>query len=140
MEKLFIIIGGLLLLPFLALSQQGNETKKMDRSLTVTLAPAFFATLDEKLDPETFWPTSLYVTKKIPLKQRLSFSTGIHLLYKKIVNESFVINDFSPGYSGPTITTNKYSIFDIPIRLNYHIVKPNDNFILYAKTEIKTHS
>jgi hypothetical protein len=71
------------------------------------------------------------------LKQRLSFSTGIHFLHKKIVNQGFIISDILPGYSGPTKTTNKYSIFDIPLRLNYYILKPNDKLNLYAKTEIK---
>lgn len=137
MKKLFTIIGVLFFLPVLVLSQQVTETKKVDRSLTVTLAPAFFATLDAKLDPDTFWPASIYVTKNFPLKQRLSFSTGIHFLFKKTVVESFVISDFGPGYSGPTKRTNKISVFDIPLRLNYHIVQPNDRFNLYAKTELK---
>ena len=137
MKKNIALVGGLLLIPLLVYSQVDSEVKKANRSLTFTVAPTFFATLDEKLDPDTFWPTSLYVTKNFPINQRLSFSTGLHFLYKKIYSEDFVISDFGPEYSGPTKTTNKYSSIDIPVRLNYHLVKPNDKFNIYAKTEIK---
>ena len=137
MKKHIVLIGGLILIPVLVLSQQVTETQKTNRSLTITLAPAFFATLDAKLDHETFWPSSVYVTKNFPLNRRLSFSTGIHFLYKKTVVESFVISDFGPGYSGPTKRTNKMTVFDIPLRLNYHIIQPNDRFNIYAKTELK---
>jgi hypothetical protein len=135
MKKVHILILGLLLISVLSNGQQYKEPEKKDQSLTITIAPAFFATMDEKLDGETFWPTSLYVTKNFLLRKRLSISTGGHFLYKKIYEKSFVISEM--GYSGPTKTTNKYFVFDIPLRLNYHIIKPNDNVNLYVKTEIK---
>lgn len=135
MKKLFIL-SGLLLFPILVYSQGDFETKKLDQSLTITLAPTIFGVLDEEIDPTLFWPTSLYVTKNFPLKMRFSFSTGIHFLYKKIIDNGFIIPDFG-SYYGPIKTTNKYYLIDIPFRLNYHIVKPNNKFNLYAKTELK---
>jgi hypothetical protein len=137
MKKALILFCGLLLISTLVYSQQDKESKNKDQSLTISIAPTFFATLDENIDAYTFLPTSFYLTKNFMLKPRLSFSTGIHFLYKKFVNQGFIISDFFPGYSGPTITTNKYSIFDIPLRLNYHILKPKDKLNLYAKAEIK---
>lgn len=137
MKKALILLPGLLLISALSYAQQDKESAPKDQSLTISIAPSFFATLDENLDAESFWPTSIYVTKNFMLKSRLSFSTGIHFLYKRIVNQGFIISDFGPGYSGPTKTTNKYSIFDIPLRLNYYILRPNDKFNLYAKTEMK---
>jgi len=135
MKKVLILCLGLFLISFLTHAQQEKGTKKMDNSLTITVAPAFFATMDEKLDAETFWPTSIYVTKNFILKKRLSISTGVHVLYKKIAEEGFTIMEM--GYSGPTKTTNKYGIFDIPIRLNFYLIKPNDNVNFYSKAEIK---
>lgn len=135
--KKALILTGLLLISALSHAQQDNESGIKDKSLTISIAPSFFATLDENLDADTFWPKSFYITKNFTLKSRLSFSTGIHFLYKRIVEEGFVLGDFVPGYSGPTKVTNKYSIFDIPLRLNYHILKPNDKLNLYAKAEMK---
>lgn len=137
MKKLYIVISGLIMIPILVHAQQNNETKNRNQSLTITLAPTYYTTFDDKLFPDTFWPPSLYVTKNFSLKKRLSFSTGIHILYKKMVSEGFITVVGVPGYSGPIKITNKFSVFDIPLRLNYHILKPNSKFNFYAKTEIK---
>jgi hypothetical protein len=137
MKKALILLIGLLLISTFGYAQQDKESKNKDQSLTISIAPTFFATLDENLNANTFLPISFYLTKNFMLKPRLSFSTGIHFLYKKFVDQGFIISDFGPGYSGPTKTTNKYSIFDIPLRLNYHILNPNDKLNLYAKVEIK---
>jgi hypothetical protein len=136
MKKLLIIIGGLIMTPILVNAQQDNETKNRDQSLTITLAPTYYTTFDDRLFPDTFSPPSLYVTKNFSLKKRMSFSTGIHLIYKKSVSEGFIIVEGIPIYSGPVKFTYKYAVFDIPLRLNYHIIIPNSKFNLYAKTEI----
>lgn len=135
MNKALMFFSGLFLIPYLTHAQQEEVTKNMNNSLTIAIAPTFFATMGKKLDAETFWPTSLYVTKNFMLKKRLSISAGGHFLYKKFYEKSFVIGEM--GYSGPVKTTNKYFVFDIPLRINYHIIKPNDKVNLYVKTEIK---
>jgi hypothetical protein len=135
MNKALILFSGLFLVPVLINAQQEKVAKNRNNSLTITIAPAFFATMDEKLDAETFWPASLYVTKNFILNKRLSISAGGHFLYKRFYENSFVIGEM--GYSGPVKTTSKYFVFDIPFRLNYHIIKPNDKVNLYLKTEIK---
>jgi hypothetical protein len=137
MKKTLILFCGLLLFSALGYAQQDKESKNKDQSLTISIAPTFFATLDENLDADTFWPTSLYLTKNFMIKPRFSFSTGIHFLYKKIIIPGFTINDFYSSYSGTTKTTNKYSFFDIPLRLNFYILEPNEKLNLYAKTEMK---
>jgi hypothetical protein len=137
MKKFFIIMGGLIMIPILVHAQQDKETKNRDQSLTITLAPTYYTTFDDKLFPDTFCPPSLYVTKNFSIKKRLSFSTGIHLIYKKSLSEGFIIVEGIPSYSGPVKFTYKYAVFDIPLRLNYHIIKPNSKFNLYAKTEIR---
>ena len=136
MKKVLILICGLILISALVYAQQDKEPKKKDKSLTISIAPSFFATLDENLDADTFLPASFYLTKNYMLKPRLSFSTGIHFFSKKFVEQGFIIVDFGPGYSGPTKTTNKFSVFDIPLQANYYLIKPNDKFNLYAKAEI----
>jgi len=135
MKKGFIL-SGLLLFPILVHSQQDSETKKMDQSLTFTLAPTILGVMDEEIDPALFWPTSFYVVKNFPFKKRFSFSTGIHFLYKKFTDAGFIIPEYG-SYYGPIKTTNNIYLIDIPLRLNYHIVKPNNKFNLYAKTELK---
>lgn len=131
MKKTVILLIG----TFLFLSSVHGQQNK-NTSLTISVAPAYFGTLDEKFDPETFYRTSLYATINFIIKERLSFSTGLHLLSKKTV-EFFDIDSFLPGYSGPVHTTNRITLFDIPIQLNYHIIKPNNKINLYAKTELK---
>jgi len=136
MKKALILFCGLLLISALGYAQQDKEPNKKNRTLTISIAPAFFATLDENIDGDTFLPASFYVTENYMLKPRLSFSAGIHFFSKKFVTQGFTISDFGSGYSGPTKTTNKFSVFDIPLQLNYYIINPNDKFNLYAKTQI----
>jgi hypothetical protein len=136
MKKVLVLICGLFLISFVALPQPEKDLKSTNSSLTITVAPTFFATLDAELNPETFWPTSLYVTKNFILRKRLSFSTGVHLLYKRTIGEGDKISEFG-GYSGPIKITRKFGVFDIPLRLSFHIVKPNDKFNIYVKTECK---
>ena len=137
MKKALILFCGLLLISALIYAQQDQVPKFKDQSLTISFAPSFFAVLDEKLDADTFLPASFYVTKNFMLKPRLSFTTGIHFLYKKTVEEGFLTIYSGTGYSGPMKTTYKLTIFDIPLQLNYYLIKPNDKFNLYAKAEIK---
>ena len=136
MKKSFILISGLLLISTLGYAQQDKETKIKDQSLTISIAPAFFATRIGNLDANPFWPAGLYVTKNFIFKPRLGFSTGIHFLYKNIVTDGVIIDELSHGFSGITVTTNKYMIFDIPLRLNYYMIVPNDKFNFYFKAEI----
>jgi hypothetical protein len=143
MKKALILLNVLLLISTFGYAQQGKESKNINQSLTIGISPSFctdptfFATFDENLDSDTFWPTGFFVTKNFMLKPRLSFTTGIHLLYKKMVDQGYITIDFGSGYSGPMKTTYKLSFFDIPLQLNYYILKPNDKLNLYAKTEIK---
>ena len=137
MKKALILFCGLLLISALSYAQQDQEPENKDQSLAISIAPTFFAPLDENLDADTFYPTSFYLTKNFMIKPRLSFSTGIHFLYKKIVDQGFITIDFGTGYSGPIKTTYKLSVFDIPLKLNYYVIRPNDKFNLYAKAEIK---
>ena len=94
------------------------------------------AAYEAKLNHETFWPTSLYITKTVIINDRWSFSTGGHVLYKKWIQEGSIWGEFG-GYSGPTKNTFRVGIFDIPIRINFHIKKIDDNFNFYLKSEIK---
>jgi hypothetical protein len=136
MKKVIAVLSGLLLICSYSYSQQDNEPKKRDCTLTISIAPTFFTVTGEDLNSESFLPAGFYVTKDFILKPRLSLSSGIHFISKKYVNNGFIISDFIPGYSGPTKTTNRYSVIDIPLQINYYLIKPNDKFNLYAKTEI----
>jgi hypothetical protein len=133
MRRLLLILVGLIIIPISGKAQE-NSNEKRDKSLTIAFAPTYFTLFDDEFIPGTFWPPSFYITTNIPIKNRLSLSTGIHFIYKKTEGEGFVISEW--GYSGPTKSTNRISFYSIPIRLNYNILEPNSKFNLYAKAEI----
>ena len=137
MKKLIILFIGLIFIPVLIKAQQISESKKRDNSITFAYAPTYFTLFDDKLFFDDFWPPSFYLTSNFSLNERLSFSTGVHIIFKKHVGSGLLIdNGFSAAYSGHIKSTNKISYYGIPLRLNYYILKPNQKFNLYAKTEI----
>jgi hypothetical protein len=134
--KSAILLSGLLLIPVLGQSQQDEGSKVRKRSLTVTLGPAFFATSDAKLNPETFWPASLYVTKNYMLNKRWTFSAGGHFLYKKLIMEGFAYTIIE-GSGGSIKTTTRMVFIDMPVSINFHVIRLNDKFNFYLKSELK---
>ncbi len=137
MKKLLILFIGLIFIPVLIKAQKIGESNKRDNSITFAYAPTYFTLFDDKLFFDDFWPPSFYLTSDFSLNERLSFSTGVHIIFKKHVGNGILIdNGFSGAYSGPIKSTNKISYYGIPLRLNYYILKPNQKFNLYAKTEI----
>ncbi len=135
MKKVSILIWGLFFISYLARAQEDTEIKIINNSLTITIAPSIFGAVPTEINPQTFWPTSLYIIKNFSIKKSLSFSTGIHLLYKKNIDEGHQISE--GGYSGPIKITRKYGLFDIPIRLNLHVIKQNEKTNFYIKAELK---
>lgn len=135
MKKVLVLLWGLFFFSSLTLAQQDKEIKNVNSSLTITMVPTIFFIGGDELDAEAFFPTSLCVTKNFIIKKKLSVSTGVHLLYKKLTVEGRAIAD--ARYYGPIKYINRFGIVDIPLRLNFNVIKPNDKFNLYATTEIK---
>lgn len=134
MKKVLFLFSGLFFLSFLSNAQQDKDTKNKYNSLTISFAPSYFSVPEIGLYSKTFCPTSFYVTGNFIIKNRLGFSTGLHLLHIKNVENFTVISEY--GYSGPASVRYGYNTFDMPLRLNYHIIKPNDKINFYLKTEV----